>query len=133
MPTPWDRPPLLAKEGSVIPLNVAEQHFWKRAHKLGFFIFPKRPAGASEYECFEDDGESEAYREGDLYNWRLKIQTTAARVLVIIKRDGKIGTGAINVTLVFPSHETRRIEIEGASVVADGRAGMNRELVVDLV
>ena len=133
LPAPWDRPPLLAKEGSVIPSNVAEQHFLKRGHKLGFFILPKRPAGASEYECFEDDGESEAYREGDFYNWRLQIQSTAARVLVIIKRDGKIGTGAINVTLLFPSHETRRIEIEGASVVADGRAGVNRELLVDLV
>lgn len=132
LPAPWDRPPVLAKEGSVIPLNVAEQHFSKPADKPGFFIFPRKSAGATEYECFEDDGESEAYREGDFYNWRLQIQTTASRVLVTIKRDGKIGPGAISITLLLPSHETRKIEIEGASVVADGRGGMNRELLVDL-
>jgi alpha-glucosidase len=132
LPAPWDRPPLLAKEGSVIPLNVAEQHFSKRANKPGFFIFPHRSAGATECESFEDDGESEAYREGDLYYWRLQIQTTASRVLVTIKRDGKIDPVPIRVTLLFPAQESRGIEIEGAPVIAESRVGMNQELLVEL-
>jgi alpha-glucosidase len=132
VPAPWDRPPLLAKEGSVIPLNVAEQHFSKRANRPGFFIFPKRSTGTTDYDCFEDDGESEAYREGDFYNWRLRIQTTASEILITIKREGKIDSGVIGVTLLFPSQETRRVKVGGASVVSDGLAGMNRELLADL-
>jgi alpha-glucosidase len=133
LPAPWDRPPLLAKEGSVIPLNVAEQHFSERADQRGFCIFPERSAGTTERECFEDDGESEAYREGNFYHWRLQIQTTDSRLVVRIERDGKIGPGTIRVILLFPAQESRRIEIEGASVLTDGRVGKNRELLVNLV
>ena len=36
LPAPWDRPPLLARADSAIPLNVAEQHFAKPADQRGF-------------------------------------------------------------------------------------------------
>jgi alpha-glucosidase len=132
LPAPWDRPPLLAKEGSIIPLNVAEQHFLKRADEPGFLIFPKKSAGTNDCDIFADDGESEAYREGEFYYWQLQIQTTSSQVLVTIKRDGKMDPGAVTVTLLFPFQEARRIDIAGGSIVADRRAGMNRQLLVHL-
>src|SRR5271165_5221792 len=49
LPAPWDRPPLLAKEGCAIPLNVADQHFAKPADERGFAVFPKRNEGS--FEC----------------------------------------------------------------------------------
>ena len=132
LPAPWDRPPLLAREGSVIPLNVAEQHFLKRADQRGFCIFPQRADGRSAYECFEDDGESEAYRQGNYFTWRLEILTSSSRLLVDIRREREVHVQAEPVILLFPRQEARQIEIAGGSIVADRCGPMNRELVVAL-
>jgi alpha-glucosidase len=132
LPAPWDRPPLLAREGSVIPLNVAEQHFLKRADQRGFCIFPQRADGRSGYECFEDDGESEAYRQGDYFTWRLEILTSTSRLLVNIRREGETHGQAEPVMLLFPRQEARQIEVAGGSIVADQCGRMNRELAVAL-
>jgi alpha-glucosidase len=132
LPAPWDRPPLLAREGSVIPLNVAEQHFSRRADQRGFHIFPQLADGIFVYECFEDDGESEAYRQGNYFTWRLEILTSSSRLLVNIKRERDVHPGAGQVILLFPRQEARQIEIEGGSVVTDWDGRMNRELLVAL-
>jgi len=132
LPAPWDRPPLLAREGSVIPLNVAEQHFSRRADQRGFRIFPELADGIFVYECFEDDGESEAYRQGNYFTWRLEILTSSSRLLVNIKREREVHPGAGQVILLFPRQEARQIEIAGGSVVTDWDGRMNRELLVAL-
>jgi len=132
LPAPWDRPPLLAREGSAIPLNVAEQHFLKRADERGFSVFPRRADGVSVYECFEDDGESEAYRQGNYFTWRLEILTSSSRLLVNISREGQVHAQAEQVILFFARQETRQIEITGGSIVADRCGRVNRELVVAL-
>jgi alpha-glucosidase len=132
LPVPWDRPPLLAREGSVIPLNVAEQHFSRRADQRGFRIFPQLADGIFVYECFEDDGESEAYRQGNYVTWRLEILTSSSRLLVNIKREREVHPGVGQVILLFPRQEARQIEIAGGSVVTDSDRRMNRELLVAL-
>jgi len=53
---PWDRPPLLVREGSVLPLNLAEQHFAQPTDERGFAIFPLAGDGEFSDEFFEDDG-----------------------------------------------------------------------------
>jgi alpha-glucosidase len=132
LPAPWDRPPLLAREGSVIPLNLAEQHFSRRTDQRGFCIFPKHADGIFAYECFEDDGESEAYRQGKYFTWRVEILTSSSRLLVNIKREGDLHPEAGQIGLLFPRQEARQIEIAGGSLVADREGRMNRELLVGL-
>ena len=132
LPAPWDRPPLLAREGSVIPLNVAEQHFSRRTDQRGFYIFPQQADGKFVYECFEDDGESEAYRQGKYFTWRLEILTSSSRLSVNIKREREIHPEAGQVVLLFPRQEARQIEIAGGSVVIDRDEQMNRQLSVAL-
>ena len=132
LPAPWDRPPLLARESSVIPLNVAEQRFSRRADQRGFQIFPQLADRIFVYECFEDDGESETYRQGNYFTWRLEILTSSSRLLVNIKREREVHPGAGQVILLFPRQEARQIEIAGGSVVTDSDGRMNRELLVAL-
>src|SRR5262249_7893329 len=132
LPAPWDRPPLLAKESSVVPLNVAEQHFSRRADQRAFCIFPQRTDGLFVYECFEDDGESEGYREGHYFTWRLEILVSASRLLVNIKRAGEVPPQSEQVKLLFPQQERRRIDIADGSIVTDQNGRMNRELLVAL-
>jgi alpha-glucosidase len=132
LPAPWDRPPLLAGEGCAIPLNVAEQHFLHRADQRGFCIFPPRTDGQFESGCFEDDGESEGYRQGNYWTWQLQITASRSDVLVTIKRDGKGYPNLGQVSLLFPRQEERRVQVRGGSVVADASGAAYRELLVTL-
>jgi alpha-glucosidase len=113
-------------------LNVAEQHFLKAADQRGFCIFPQRAEGEFEYECFEDDGESEAYRHDHYGAWQLQILTSSSGLTVKIEREGERYPQTGQILLLFPRQETRRIDLVGASVVKDACAAMNRELLVAL-
>jgi alpha-glucosidase len=129
---PWDRPPLLAREGCAIPLNVSEQHFSRPADQRGFCIFPHRGEGRFTQECFEDDGETEGHRQGRYWIWRLTITALRSEITVEIERHGEGCSGAAQVPLLFTRQETRRIAVHGGSIIADNLKGTNREILVEL-
>ena len=58
LPAPWDQPVVLVREGSVVPLNVAEQHFARPAERRAFIVVPQEGTGVTTAECIDDDGES---------------------------------------------------------------------------
>ena len=130
LPAPWDRPPLLAKEGCAIPLNVADQHFAKPADERGFAVFPKRNEGSFECECFEDDGESQAYREGDFRTWHLEVKGSQSELLIQIAQKGRGDPRTGQISFLFPPQETRTIKFRGGSVAKDVLIAANRELLV---
>jgi alpha-glucosidase len=132
LPAPWDRPPLLAGECCAIPLNVADQHFLTRADQRGFCIFPSKLDGQFESSCFEDDGESEGYREGHYWTWRLQITASRSDLAVEIEREGEGYSKQNQVSLLFPRQENRRVEVRGGSIVADASEGAHRKLLVSL-
>jgi len=127
---PPERTPLLAREGSAIPLNVAEQHFSRRADQRGFAIFPHRAKGSFVCECFEDDGESQAYRDGHFWHWRLSVDSSISDLSVQIERLGEVPAAEQHISFLFPQHETRRILIEGGTLLKDDREGLTRTLLV---
>jgi alpha-glucosidase len=120
LPAPWDRPPMLAREGSALPVNLAEQHFAKPADERGFWVFPHRGKGAFEAESYEDDGESVNGADGA---WRIDVTSDAARVRVAIARRGVVS--GPDLTLIFPATEARRIDLRGGPAredrLSDGR------------
>jgi alpha-glucosidase len=130
LPAPWDRPPLLAKEGCAIPLNVAEQHFAKPADERGFAVFPKQNEGSFECECFEDDGESQAYREGNIRTWRLEVKSSHSELLIQIAQEGRDDPRTGQISFLFPRQETRPIRVLGGSVAKNVLGAANRELLV---
>ncbi len=132
LPAPWNRPPLLAREGCAIPLNVAEQHFLQRADQRGFAVFPHPAEGRFECECFEDDGESEAWRDGHFWTWRLQVESSPSELAIRIERVGEASPHAGEVTLLLPCQESRKVHIHGGTVVSDSPAELNRELRVSL-
>ena len=132
LPAPWDRPPLLAREGCAIALNAAEQHFSKPADKRSFCIFPHRAKGEFTYECFEDDGESEGYRQGHYWIWRLKVTASPSELCVEIQREGEGYPKTGQVSLLFPRQETRRIDFLGGSVMVDASGATHREILAEL-
>ena len=130
MPAPWDRPPLLARADSAIPLNVAEQHFAKPADQRGFYLFPSRNDTEFECECFEDDGESEAYRDGKFWTWRLEVKSSQSELLIEIAQKGRGDPRTGQISFLFPRQETRTIRFRGGSVAKDVLIAANRELLV---
>ncbi len=101
---PYDRPPLFAREGSVIALNVAEQHFAARGDERGFAVFPVTE-GSFGVDIFDDDGESDL-SSGSFFRWRVDVACTATTI------DIRVGGGA-DAKIVLPYGESRRVTIAG--------------------
>lgn len=132
LPAPWDRPPLLVREASLIPLNLAEQHFAQAADERGFALFP--PPGEGEFgdEFFEDDGESEGYRNGLCGHWQIRVGATAASLAVSIARSGVFPQATDTLTLLLPRQEGRSVALDAGRIV-DDRVGSDwREIRLSL-
>ncbi len=127
---PWDHTPLLAREGSAIPLNLAEQHFSNRADQRGFAIFPHAADDSFVSECFEDDGESYAYRDGHCWTWRLTFESSVSDLRIHIERVGEVPDAEQDLTLLLPYRETRRVSLDGGVLLEEGREGSSRRLMV---
>ncbi len=132
LPAPWDHPPLLVREGSAIPLNLAEQHFAQPADERGFAIFPHGGTGEFCDEFFEDDGESEAYRRQEYGLWKIKVGAEATTLDISITRSGTFPKTSTQVTLLLPKQETRSVQISTARIL-DERSGSEwREIRLSL-
>jgi len=131
LPATWQQPPLLAREGSVIPLNLAEQHFAKPADQRGFAIFPLRGEGSFSEEVFEDDGSSEAYREGKYGLWHIEVQS-AANLRLTLSRTGEWQKAPHTITVLLPLSEERPLQTVGASILGDTTANGWRRVELKL-
>lgn len=116
---PHDRPPLMARAGSGIPLNLAEQHFGQPADARAFDLFPLKGQGTFIVTCFEDDGESEAYRQGRSGTWTLTVASTSETLAIDIAQAGLWANPKDRLTLLLPSQERRAVVVTGGAVGAD--------------
>ena len=84
---PLGQPPLLVRLGAAIPVNMAEQSFAVRGDHRAFVVFAP-PEGAFEASCHEDDGETEAWREGAFGAWRLSVTATPQQIDIGVHAEG---------------------------------------------
>lgn len=106
---PWDAPPLLGRAGTAIPLNLAEQHFGRRAVERGLMVFSPSGAGAWSGEVFDDDGETWAWREGGERGWAYAVEARGDAITVEIR--GLDGRPAPPVRVVLPPGEGRALRL----------------------
>ncbi len=114
LPAPWDRPPMLAREGCALPVNVAEQHFANPADQRGFRVFPHRGDGAFEAWSYEDDGESATGPNGA---WRLAVVSNVRTIRIHVRREGVMPGDTL--VLVLPAGETRDVALTGCEALDD--------------
>jgi alpha-glucosidase len=105
VPAPIDRPPLFAREGSVIALNTAEQHFGARADTRGIAVFPLAE-GTFFDDIYDDDGEA---LDPEAITWRVEVTCTAEEIAVTITA----GEAPTDAPVVLPATETRRVTVTG--------------------
>jgi alpha-glucosidase len=123
----WGRPVVFVCAGSVVPVNLAAQHFAKPADERGFEIYPSRRDDSFEGSCFEDDGESFADPRGNRLEWRLRADAFVLRV----SRQGDASlVPSMQVRLLLPLTDLRKIECERGQVVSESLTGTRREVVL---
>lgn len=130
LPAPWDHPPLMVREGAIIPLNIAVQHFSRPADERAFAIFPLRGAGEVRDRFFEDDGESEAYRTGRYGFWEVAVVSGGDRLTVAVQPGGELPPPALTTCLLFPAQENRALDLTAGFIVSDKIVGLHREVRV---
>jgi alpha-glucosidase len=102
---PLGRPPLFVREGAAIPLNIAEQSFDRRCDRRAFAVFAP-VIGEVESASYEDDGETEDFRQGRCGHWRLAVSAASDRLVIQARWDGAVPpSGPLH--LLLPPSETR--------------------------
>ena len=119
----WDRPPLLVREGAVIPLNLAEQHFAQPADQRGFAIFPPVGVGHVDDAFFEDDGESTAYLDGQRGEWCVRVDADATALRLSVKATGTAKVPEGGLTVLLPRREARDIQLASGRLLSDVPGG----------
>lgn len=130
LPAPWGRPPLLVRDGSAIPLNIAAQSFDRRADARGFAIFAPLD-GAFTTDCFEDDGETEAWRGGDHGRWALSVGASPDRLDIEVRASGQRPPKG-PVALLLPQDDGRSITATGGRIVGERAMGAWRCLDLEV-
>jgi alpha-glucosidase len=131
LPAPWNRPVLLARVGSVIPVNVSEPPT-SAGDLRGFLLFPPLE-GESVGESYEDDGESEAWRENAFWAWFVGVTGETGALQVRVSRSGRFAENPDELVLILPGSELRPVNLSGAQLIGESRANGQRRLRVRLV
>jgi alpha-glucosidase len=125
-------PPLLAREGCAVPLNVAAIHFGRTDDSRGFQVFPYQGVGHIDASCFEDDGKSQAFRNGDHGQWRVQVACTAQDLHVGVAREGRCPPTQDQLVLRLPASEQRALTFTGAVPTHESLDGEWRQLTLTL-
>jgi alpha-glucosidase len=135
LPAPWDQPVMLIREGSVVPLNVAELHFAQPADSRGFMIAPHQGTGVAQGECFEDDGESEAWRSGEYGTWNVSAAGDALSLNVSVNWTASAAHWKRpfdSVEIFVPASDARRVIALNATIRDETQHAGWKRLVLDL-
>jgi alpha-glucosidase len=124
LPARWEQPIMFIREGGVIALNVAEQHFDQRADERAFMVVPVAGIGETSGGCIEDDGETEAWRDGQQGRWHLRAVSDTQTVSLFASREGRMPVDTDAVDVLLPAGETRDLRAPNARILkqttADG-------------
>jgi len=115
-------PPLLARSGSGMLVDLARGGWRPEAYRRGIWLFPPRE-GDLAWDAVEDAGDGDAPPG----RWRLSGHADGERITLTLAHDGPIAFGDDQVTLLLPPGERRTLLVNGGAgepVTIDGRAGV---------
>ncbi|MBV8624561.1 MAG: glycoside hydrolase family 31 protein [Herbaspirillum sp.] len=133
LPAPWDEPVMLVREGAVIAMNVAQQHFDLRPDQRAFLVVPHAGQGEASGGCIEDDGHSQAWREGQLGRWEVRAHSDATSVRLEVWHEGHLPVAIDTIDIFLPDSETRTVHAPQARIVSESRSQGWRRLHLALL
>ncbi|MDR6419323.1 alpha-glucosidase [Paraburkholderia phenoliruptrix] len=132
LPAPFEQPVMLLREGSVIALNVAQQHFGRPADERAFIAVPHAGAGTARGGSIEDDGESEAWRSGAQGRWNVTIASDVNALRIAVECAGSMPHTQDELRVFVPMHETRPVTCERGVLLNDESADGWRCLTISI-
>jgi alpha-glucosidase (family GH31 glycosyl hydrolase) len=120
VPAPLDRLPLFVRAGAILPLGPVAQH-WD-GHAPAEMTLLVYPGGRSSFTLYEDDGETNAYRDGHYALTEFGCETSAEEVVLSIRAaqqaDFKAPQGRTYSCRIRATESPRTLEVADS----DGRA-----------
>ena len=114
---PLDRLPLFVRAGAIVPLGPVMQHTGEHAlDEVTLLIYPD---GTSRFEMYEDDGRSQAYRDGRFAVTAFECTATPREVTVRIAAptgDASLIPPGRRYVLHVRLDETTGVRVEGAEL-----------------
>ncbi|KAF1027240.1 MAG: Alpha-xylosidase BoGH31A [Burkholderia plantarii] len=133
LPAPLDAPPpMLVREGHVVPLNTAEQHFASRADARAFVVVPRAADGVATGTCVEDDGETEAWRDGAFGTWSIASRAEGNSLRLDVQWQGAYRRPFDTIEVRVPAAQARAVTSVGARLAAERVDGGWRVLTLEL-
>ncbi|MGI4878312.1 MAG: TIM-barrel domain-containing protein [Janthinobacterium lividum] len=119
-------PPLFARAGSAMLVDLADGGYRPGPRDLGVWLFPPVGDGDFAWSGFDDDGLSYAYLDGDCDRWTITGTATGDAVRLSVTRDGPPRAEPAGLTILLPPGETRTLHSDGDVTLADrdGRRGI---------
>jgi len=115
-------PPLLARAGSAIPVDLARGGFNPEPFRRGLWLFPTTGNGRFSWSFYEDEGE----RGPDHDIWSGECICTRDEIRLTVEREGPGTFGDDQIALLLPAGEKRRLIVSGGeseSLRFNGRTG----------
>lgn len=119
LPAPFERPVMLIREGGVIALNMAEQHFAHPADERAFIVVPFANDGIARGGCVEDDGESEAWRMGEQGRWNVSMASAGKTLFLTLAREGRMPSRQSDVQVLIPATDVRQVVCVDLQITLD--------------
>jgi alpha-glucosidase len=115
-------PPLLARAGSAVLVDLAKGGWRREPYRRGVWLFPPRE-GAFAWSAVEDIGDG----EGPVDRWHFAGDADRERIAITVRREGPKNWGDDRVTLLLPPGDERLLQVNdsvGPIVTHDGRCSM---------
>ncbi|KWB73598.1 glycoside hydrolase family 31 protein [Burkholderia ubonensis] len=132
LPAPFEQPVMLLREGAVLPLNIAEQHFNRPADERAFVVVPHAGSGVAMGGCVEDDGETEAWRGGEQGRWNVTVASDPATLRISVDRAGPMRGNQTHVRVSVPSADRRDAVCTHGDIAGERVADGWRHLTIPL-
>ncbi len=102
------------RAGAALPLSQRLAHVDVAADdRRELRLFPLKGCGASSGLLFEDDGESDGWRQGDALWLRWEMRCDNQRIMLDITTEGRFRPAWRTLALSLPEGETRALWVNG--------------------
>jgi alpha-glucosidase len=106
---PLDKIPLFVRSGSIIPM--AEGITNLRTQEIGNINYLIEPKGKGKFTLYEDDGDSENYRQGDYLLTHITCQQEVEETIICFCREGHYQSPVMRETLQVICPEKAPLEV----------------------
>jgi len=124
-------PPMLARAGSGVFVDLARGGFVPGARAPGVLLYPPQGVGAMVWTGFDDDGLSLPDRSAPVPQWRIEVAADETVLVVTAAWDGAGAAPAAGLRIVLPAGESRAVVLNGAVVAGavDEVLGVRRRVI----